>query len=289
MTEVIYADVLVIINIYITYALLALTGALIRKKKSPLRMVAASVLSGFYSLIILIPGITEGIIGLSKLFFSVLLVFIAFPLKGKKQIIKATGAFFIVNFAFGGLMLALWLFVAPSGMYYNNSIVYFDIDTGVLLFLTVVCYVILSIGERFISRRAPKGTVYDCTLYIKGKSYYCRCFLDTGNSLRDCYTGAPVIIVNSSVFHGCIADDIGTSEIPMRLIPCCTVSGQELLNAISCERAELRSVKGSYAVSDITVALTANKIRQGSYDGILPCDIFENTTNEREKCYVRKA
>lgn len=284
--QVIYADVLVVINIYITYGLLYLTSCFSSAKTGRGRLFLASVLSGFYSLIIIVPGITEGIIGISKLLFSLAFLKVAFGRVSKKQYIRLILIFFCVNFAFAGIMLALWLFVAPNGMYYNNSIVYFDIDTVTLLILTLVCYAVLSLAQRFLQSRVPSDTVYECRIYAVGKSFQCRCFLDTGNSLRDCYTGSSVIIVQKEVFKAVLGDNPFEGELKMRLLPHSTVSYKGTLYAFTCEKAEIRGLTKSGVAENITVALTEEKIRGGHFDGILPWNIFESTTDEREKSHA---
>lgn len=284
--QVIYADVLVIINIYITYILLVLTSVFASVKRNTGRLAVASVLSGFYALIIIVPGIGDGAISISKAIFSVALLFLAFGKVSRRSFYRLAAVFFCVNFAFAGIMLALWLFVAPEGMYYNSSVVYFDIDTGTLIILTVVCYLVLSVIHRFMRKKVPRDSVYDCRIYASGKSFDCHCFLDTGNSLKDCYTGSSVIIVAKSIFGSVIGENPFESELKIRLIPHSTVSGEGMLYAFTAERAEICSLTKSAAVKNITVAVTEEKIRGGSFDGILPWDIFESTTDEREKNYA---
>ncbi len=241
------------------------------------------MLSGFYSLIILIPGVSDIAMGITRLLFSALLIAVVFPKCGRKEYIRAYAAFFSVNFVFAGFMLALWLFIAPEGMYFSNSVVYFDIDAGLLIVMTVVCYVLLNIAQRLISHRVKADTVYDCKIYIQGEVYNCHCFLDTGNTLKDCYTGAPVLIADKRIFLSLVGENPMESGMKIRLIPCSTVSGEGLLYAFSCERAEITGIKTACTVSGLTVALTDKKIMQGRYEGILPCGIFDNITNEREK------
>lgn len=284
--RVIYADVLVVINIYITYALLTLTAFFSHMKAGRGRILFASVLSGLYSLIIIVPGISDGIIGITKLIFSLVLLRTAFGRLSRKQNIRVYLIFFGVNFAFAGIMLALWLFAAPEGMYYNSTVVYFDIDTPTLLVLTVVCYAVLSLIHRLASSRTPPDTVYECRIYVAGKCFLCRCFLDTGNSLKDCYTGSSVVIVSRAVFKEVLSENPFESELKLRLLPHSTVSHRGTLYAFTCEKIEIRGLTRSGTVKNITVAFTDEKIRGGHFDGILPWDIFESTTDEREKTYA---
>lgn len=284
--QVIYADVLVIINIYITYILLMLTAVFGGVKRNAGRLAVASVLSGVYALIIIVPDISNTVISLSKALFSLVMLFIAFGKVSRKSFFRLAAVFFCVNFAFAGVMFALWIFVAPDGMYYNSSVVYFDIDTGTLILLTVVCYIALSLIHRFMQKKVPRDSVYDCTVYAAGKSFSCHCFLDTGNSLKDCYTGSSVIIVSKEIFSNMIGDNPLESELKIRLIPHTTVSSEGVLYAFTSEKTEIRGLTKSGTVKNITVALTEEKIRGGSFDGILPWDIFESTTDEREKNYA---
>ncbi len=281
--QVIYADVLVIINIYITYIILMLTSAFGGVKRNAGRLAVASVLSGLYSLIILVPDVSNTVISITRMFFSFFMLFIAFGRVSRKSFLRLAAAFFAVNFAFAGVMLALWLFVSPEGMYYNSSVVYFDIDTGTLIILTVVCYFALSLISRFIQKRVPRDSVYDCVIYAADRQFHCHCFLDTGNSLKDCYTGSSVIIINKDILSSVTGDNPLESRLKIRLIPHCTVSGEGMLYAFTSEKAEIKGLTKSCTVKNVTVALTEEKIRGGGFDGILPWDIFENTTDEREK------
>ena len=284
--QVIYADVLVVINVYVTYALISLTSRFSSAKTGRGRCFLASVLSGFYSLIIIVPGISDAVIGITKLIFSFALLRIAFGKVSKKQYLRLFLVFFCVNFVFAGIMLALWLFLSPAGMYYNSSIVYFDIDTVTLLILTLICYAILSLINRLVASRTPSDTVYECRLYVSGKSFLCRCFLDTGNSLKDCYTGSSVVIVSREIFKEAIGENPFEGELKMRLLPHSTVSQSGVLYAFTSDKIEIRGLTKRGTAENITVALTEEKIRGGHFDGILPWDIFESTTDEREKTYA---
>lgn len=283
MSEVIYADVLVVLNIYVTYALLSLTGIICRKKRSPLRLLLSSAVSGLYSLVILVPYLNEVLLSVSRIPFALLLVYIAFSFSEKRVFLRLSFCFFAVSFAFAGLMLCLWLFFSPQGMYYNNGIVYFNIDTVTLVLLTVVCYLLLSLSHRFIKSKVPQNTIYDCEIYYGEKVACCHCFLDTGNSLTDPYTGNPVVIINKDK----IADLPEGNElnnnlnIGFRLIPCSTVSGKKLLLSFKSEKIRVKGLSADFSREDVTIAVTDEKIRGGSFDGILPTALFDNQTDEK--------
>ncbi len=282
MSEVIYADVLVVLNIYVTYALLSLTGIVCRQKRRPLRLLLSSAVSGIYSLVILVPDLNEILLSVSRIPLALLVVYIAFSFSGKRAFLRLSFCFFAVSFAFAGVMLCLWLFFAPQGMYYNNGIVYFDIDTVTLVLLTVVCYILLNICHRFIKNKAPENTIYDCEIHYGENVALCHCFLDTGNSLTDPYTGNPVVIINKDKFTDLSYESaFQYGGVSFRLIPCTTVSGKKLLLSFKCKKIRVKGLSADFSREDVTIAVTEEKIRGGSFDGILPTTLFDNQTDEK--------
>ncbi len=288
MTDVIYADVLVVLNLYVTYALLTLTGIICRKKRNTLKIFLASLVAGFYSLIILLPDIAERVTALTGIPFGIFLCFAAFGFINKKAFLKLCLSFFAVCFTFAGLMLFLWLFFAPEGMYFSNGIIYFDISTVKLVVLTIVCYAFISLCSRLLKNRTPADTVYDCEIIKNGKSYGCHCFLDTGNSLRDPFTGRPVVIVNGEKFSSLVPKDPFGGDIDpcgmFRMIPCNGIAGKNLLVSFSADSIRVKGLKKDFIYSNVTVAVTKEKIFGGRYDGILPFELFSGKGED----YVEK-
>lgn len=278
MTEVIYADVLVVLNLYVTYALLSLTGIICRKKRNTLRIFLSSCVAGIYSLSILLPDIAEKVTAVTGIPFGILLCFIAYGFINKKTFLRLCLSFFALSFVFAGIMLFLWLFFAPKGMYFSNGIVYFDISTSKLVILTIICYAFISLCSRYLRSRTPSDTVYDCEIISRGKSYNCHCFLDTGNSLRDPFTGKPVVIVNAEKFEDTVPlfpSDLARSEdTSFRLIPCCSVAGKKLLVSFTADLIHIKGINKDFSYSDVTVAITNEKIFGGRYDGVLPGELF---------------
>ena len=86
MTEVIYADVLVVLNLYVTYALLSLTGIICRKKRNTLRVFLSSLVAGFYSLFILLPDMAETVTAVTGIPLGIFLCFTAYGFINKKAL-----------------------------------------------------------------------------------------------------------------------------------------------------------------------------------------------------------
>lgn len=280
MQRVIYADVLVVINLYITYFLLRSAALLSKQKADRLRLFLAALFGGVYSLTVLLPEKIQSALFILRLLFMVLLVFIAFGYKSIRSFLRLNLSFLFSSFLFGGIMLALWYFVCPEGMYFNGTVLYFDIDIMTLALLTVGCYALLKLFDRFFRSRAPVNTVFCCSIFFCEKEYKLSAFLDTGNRLTDYFTGNPVIVANKSCFAQAFDQALADAEVfkqkGLRYIFCDTLAGDGLMAAFTPERVHITGTEYDFSASSVTVALTDKRLLQGEYDAILPMGLFDN-------------
>ena len=287
--QVIYADVLVIVNIYINYILLRLCSKIARREAKSLRLFSASLVGGLYSLIILIDSVPDWLITVTKLVVGVLMLVIAFGFGNKRAFLRLTGAFLLVDIAFAGLMLALWLIFAPSTMVYCCGIVYFNINTMTLLILTVVCYLITGLAAKLIAFKTPKNTVYRLTVRFCSSEFICHAFFDTGNTLTEPFSGYPVIIIDPTVKD---ENGISLSEVfdksgkLCRIIPCSTLGQRSALTAFRPDSVKISGLECEFETNKVYIALSKDKILNGDYTALLAAKIFENTTNEKGKDYA---
>lgn len=295
MQRVIYADVLIVINVYITYFLLKSTALLTKENPDRLRLFLASLLGGLYSLTVLLPEKAQSFLGPVRFAAAVAFVFVAFGFSSPKAFLRLNLSFLFCSFVFAGLMLALWYFISPAGMYFNGSVVYFDIDILTLVLLTIGCYAFLKLFDRLFRTRAPVNTVFLCKVIFNGREYMLKAFLDTGNSLKDYFTGKPVIIADREIFTREFPDDFEMkSDLhneKIRYIFCDTLAGKDLLPAFSPENVHIKGVDYDFFTKEVTVAMTDKKLFGGEYDAILPLGLFNNNFDrkdegESEKAYV---
>ena len=292
--QIIYADILFILNLYITYALLLLTSFLIRTNTKRLRLLIASILSAVCSLVILMPSIDEKVIAYSRIPILFLLVWVAFSFVNLRNFVRLSVCFFSVNLIFAGLMFFLWYFLSPQNMYYNNGIVYFDISATQLLITTAVCYFLLKGAHKLISIKTPSDTVFDLEIFVGGKKFYCKSLLDTGNTLTDPFSGYPVIIVNHDVLGEIELPDINKPDavcdenLKFRFVVCSTVSGEGVLPAFKPEKVRVSAFKSSFETDMVVVAVTEKKLKNGAFGAILPCTLPFDKNNERGVIYAAK-
>ena len=294
MQQIIYADVLLIINMFVTYGILRLTGIICKSEKKQVALFLSSLLSGIYSLIIIIPDIPDWLIAVSRFPVSVAIVFFSFCVYNLRHFFRLFACFFAVNFVFAGIMLALWLFISPRGMYFNNGIVYFNISIEMLTMLVCVCYFLTLLFNKLISFRAPVNTVYDLQIFLGDRSVRMKAFLDTGNCLKDAFTGCPVIIVHKpsaqKLFDSEISLHSEKDGVPVfRPIPCSTVSGSEMLLSFKVDKIRIRGVKCDFERDKVYVAVTDKTIKNGDFSALLGSAVFENQIMRKDDDYFVSA
>lgn len=289
MTGVIYADVLFILNTYITYAILLLTGIFLRASFKRLKVLSASIVGGLASFLILIPQVSDAVLGVARLVLCFILPIAAFSYRGIRILFRQTTVFLVINFIFAGIMFALWYFVNPSAMYYNTGIVYFDIDAMSIIVITAVCYFTVKIFSFITQQRAPKNTVYDVYITIENDEIYLRGFLDTGNCLKDPFTSSDVIIADRSALQKYfpLKEDMNSiiekSSLKIRFLPCVTVSGSSLLPVFRCDKVKIKGLESEIHCKDVIIAVSDKKIKNGDFQALLPAGIFLDKGEAYEK------
>lgn len=291
MTGVIYADVLFILNVYITYALLMLSALFLGLTPKRLRLLLAGVLGGISSFLIFIPETSGVILGVVRLVVCLGLSVIAFRYKGIKQLIRQSLVFLCMNFLFAGMMFAVWYFVSPSAVYYNSGIVYFDIDALSLVIITAICYFLLKIFGIFTRLKTPKNSLYDVTFNIMDDEIHIKGFLDTGNNLKDPFTSADVIVVSRNALEKYFppgrsdSEIIGKSGLKIRFLPCRTVSGSKLLPVFKAEKVRIRGISTDFILEGVMIAVCYEKIKNGEFQALLPEGIFQNNYSDKGEDY----
>lgn len=292
MGQIIYVDVLVIINIYINYGLLLLTCLWRKHTANRLRLLLSALFGGVYSLIIVIPHISDTVIAVSRIFALGIMVYLAFGFGSKKLFLKFSFSFLSINFLFAGVMFMLWYLAAPDNMYFNSGVVYFNIDTLTLVLLTVAAYGVLKVVGIFTKNKAPDNSVYTLEINIGEKTYFCRALYDTGNSLTDPFSGEGVIIVSFDILKDLLTESIfidlesAPPELKMKLIPVKSVGGTRLLPSFRADSITVKDYKKSITIPKAPITVCEEKIHGGDFGAILYSFIFENTTYEKGEDYV---
>lgn len=272
--QTVYADVLVILNTYVNFALLRLTAVIDRKKVGRLRIFLAALIGGVYSLIILWEDLGNIFVLISKITVSVLMVLAAFGFVNLRSFLRSFAVFFGVSFVFAGLMLALWLFAAPDGMLFNNGTVYFRFDTMTLLVLTALSYALVRLIFLFGEKHTPKGSIYDVCITLCGKEIKCSGLCDSGSSLCDWYTSLPVILISPELIEN-IPPGFFESETNTRFIPAQTAGGETLIKIFRPDKIQIKGTDCDLATSDAYIGISPTKLTSGEFRAVIPHKIIK--------------
>lgn len=194
MKQIIYVDVLIVLNIFINCFLLLSTEIFTKEKAKAYRLLLGALLGGVYSLVVFLPEMGVFLNIITRLATGAVIVLASFGFKTRKRFFKLFSMFLVMTFLFAGLMIALWVIFKPNGMLLNNSTVYFSVSLPVLAVSTAVCYVVIRAMARLFLKNKPQSTVYDFTLEAFGKSLCGRAMLDTGNTLCESFSGYPAVV-----------------------------------------------------------------------------------------------
>lgn len=300
MKTVIYVDVLIAVNILITYVMLVCTRVIVKSDTNKWGVVIATFFGGVSSLVIFLENMPIVFSVLLKILGVTVISFSAFLPESKTMFLKTALAFLFVNFLFGGVMYFVEITFKPTDIIYINGTVYFDISVLFLVSVTLICYGLLLLFDFFLKKRSSEKTLYNATIYFRNKSVQVKALYDTGNHLTDGIEGKPVIIVTLNSIKEFFSrseteyfkSELITPEVPstlksiVRIVPCSSVNGNSLLKGFVPEKMIIEIDDFKLQTAFFIVAVTNNPLSLGEYDCILNSAIFERSSkiNENKIC-----
>lgn len=273
---VVYADILIFINTVINFLMLKITAVLCNYKYKFSRIVIGAFAGGLFSLYILIPQTNTFLEIAVKISVSSVMTVISFGEKKIKRIAKATVVLFAMSFLFAGIMIAIWYVFKPKAILINNGIVYLGISPIYLIIISVAAYFFVCLAM-FILRKKIRGDRYcfGIITFLDKKVEVCA-LLDTGHSLKDSITGAPVIIVNKSCaenLFGNISLTAPTYSERYRVIPYKTINGSGIIPAYKCDLFTAIINGKEMSIKEIVVAVTKEEF-DDNHNSIINPNIF---------------
>lgn len=280
---------MIALNLFITYFLLLSTSALLHRKPRRLRLILGAVFGGFSALLIFAEALPFYLLFAVKLLVGTILVLIAFPYENHRIFIKTAVFFFLVNIAYGGFMFALWLFVAPSNMYYRNGVAYFNLSALLLCLSTVAAYFFIKVVKYLLDRRIKKQELYQVVVTVGGNQALLSAFYDSGNRLKDPFSGYPILVCEfQAVKHllpeaACpfFIDDIqlDTQMLPegwktrVRIVPFQVVKHTGTMKCFLPDSCLV--INGTESVQkQVLIGISDTSLSDGEYNALLPADIL---------------
>lgn len=284
---VIYADVLVCLNVLITYLFLVADRVFTHLPTSRWGVIVASVVGGLSALVVLLgdKGVLFSI--LFRVVASCLIVLAAFLPRSTRCFLKAYGGFMAISFLFGGAMFFVELTLRPEKIAYINGTVYFDMSLRYLVCCTFVIYGVFMAADYFLSRNIARNEIFGVEITLRNATVILRGFVDTGNNLTEALTGrmvfvaqlnsvAPLFTCEECTFLkraelSAVPESLGTV---IRYIPCKTVGENALLPAFTPKRVIVKWNGKETEVNNVCIAVTDKALSQGEYEILLNKNIL---------------
>ena len=275
---VVYADVLIVLNLLVDYFLLSAAALILRRRIKVIRIVTAAFVGGLSSLYIFLPSLSVFADFALKLLICAVMSLICFGFGSLKAFLKSALVSFGVTCAYAGIMIAAWHIFKPNGMLINNSVVYFNISPLILVGASVVSYLCFMFLSAVFRRSAETAKLCNISLFADGKKVELSAIVDTGNSLNDVFGKSEVIIADKSAarsLFGEIDPQINMSvKARYRIVPCTTVSGGDMLEGFRCDKAELQSEDRQIVLDKPILALSKLPLNDG-YNAIINPKILD--------------
>ena len=227
----VYIDILFLVNLMINTVILTASATLLKLKCSSLRVFLGAAAGAVYSCIIFFPKLHIIYTLVFKIIAAMLICIISFAPKSLKQIIKQTVVFYATTAVFGMFSLALLYFTdigIKLGGVISNGVFYFNIPLSYLIISCALSFIAITAADRFFKKSSMRNYTY-ITVINNGRSVNLKALIDTGNMLKDPFSGKTVMIAEASVLAPLFDFDINAvtgnsdnlSSLPpgFRLIP----------------------------------------------------------------------
>ncbi|MDR1630542.1 MAG: sigma-E processing peptidase SpoIIGA, partial [Oscillospiraceae bacterium] len=211
-------------------------------------------------------------------------------------------SFFVVNFAFAGVMFAVWMIFKPNGMQFQNGSVYFNFSFASLIVTAFVCYLSVYIFNRIMKQNAPQNQIYTIKINLFGKEVEGQGLLDTGNNLTDGFMGTPVIVAKRSFISSLIPKELESyfdgnfevqqKKIPrewsarIRLVPAITLNATTLLPSF---RPESIKISDDKVFKHVIIAVCPDNKLRTEYDCLLNTELLSEFGGEKSEAVLAKS
>ena len=291
MTKVIYVDVLLALNLFIDYLLLFATARVLHLPTRRGRMILGAVIGACSSLVILLPPQHVVITLLFQLGVAAVMVAASFRLPHVISFFKATTVLFVISALFAGICQALCLLFSPRGALVQSGILYIDIPPLLLVGMTVVSYGVLCVYDRFTRKRVARGDAFYVELCDGEFTVTLRALYDSGHSLQESFSGAPVIVAERAALKA-FAEHvefpfIRSTALKLRYIPFSSLGGDGVLPAFCPTHVYLYADGRQADISGVWVAV-CDRLGRGEYDALIgPAVAAQMPAVKKQPCHTK--
>jgi len=241
---VFYADIFFVTNFIMDYILLKITGRLLKEKQihTTSYLFGAFSGAGILTLNIIFP-IKFRIINQIFAYFviSFIMCIVTFRKKSIKENIRICLYLYIAAFLSGGILNAVYFYTNFQMILRGMNFVTFLVSA--FLSYLIINQVIHIIKIR-MGRTGAKQDIIEVILCHRGTEQTVHALFDSGNSLKEPISGAPVHIVDCETADNLLAKSLDIQE-KIRIIPYNSLGKKNgIMTAFECERVVI-NIKGT--------------------------------------------
>lgn len=246
----VYIELIFIDNFLINLLILLLAARLAATKIRWGRHILAAAVGGIYGCM----AVVIDWIGFLpfKAVVAIAMCFAAFWAPKESRFLKSTCAFWAVSFILAGAAYASAISFGEPSM-----------AGGVIMIKPCGRYILTGISAgavltSILSRirknvRLKESCSVTLRLRYEGKTYCAKTFVDTGNLVKEMFSGCHVIFLNRSAAVKLLGKQIlsltaGKGDISterLRIVPCVTAAGKQIFYGIEIDEVELLEAKGN--------------------------------------------
>ena len=262
---IIYADILFLLNAFITYITLLLTAIILKTPAKRRRILIASLVGGGYAISILIQIPIYISIPL-KVLICALITFISFGRLNLRLFLIHALVFLAINVFIGGIVLLL-SFADNHHFYSNIAISYINVTPLTLIIALSVSFITVCLLNRILSKKRHREEIYKVVFTFEEKEYILFGFCDSGNHLSEPFSAMPVCVIKKGIVKG-------FREYPLkRIIPYSSLGGEGMMEAVKLSLHIETTAKSGFDTYAY-IAESTQAFRDMQYDIILHPRLF---------------
>lgn len=194
MQQVVYGDVLFLVNFSIDFLVLFAAGWFLRIKRRPFRLVLAALIGGIYGVMILLPALSWWWTLVVHFLMAFCLCVIAYAPVGGRMLLSLFLSFFGAALLLGGILTAFYSFLSTFFEVSSTNVVNSEKKAEMFLLYAAVSALLLFACGRILSRKRSKREIM-VEIWVGDKAVTVCALVDSGNLLADPLTGKPVILL----------------------------------------------------------------------------------------------
>lgn len=243
MKYVFYADIFFITNFIMDYIILKITGKILKKKiHTTSYFLGAFSGAAILTLNIIFPIRIKIINQLFAYFvISFIMCILTFRLHSMKENVEACLLLYVIAFLSGGILNAIYFYTNFQMILKSMNVTTFIIAAGISYL--VMDWIVRIVRIR-MGRTGVRDDILEVFLYHKGITSKVNALFDSGNSLREPISGAPVHIVDYETADSILKGGRGTEE-KIRVVPYNSLGKKDgIMTAFECEKVVV-NIKGN--------------------------------------------